>query len=272
MPLVSVVRRRPLAAFAVLACAFGWLPYLLSWLGLVGAAENSPLGPALAAGVVVCCQGRDDRRRWSRAVRGWRMPWHWYAVAVAGPVVLNLVVLLVAALLGTPLPSADEWMEITGVLTGFAVMLVLVGVGEEAGWSAYAAPVLLRRYGLLGAWAVLGSLRTVWHLPLMLDGELSWALGIVGNLGFQLVLLWLLQAGARWTAPAAWHAAQNAFGGMFLFQTVTGADRDRLDLVLAGAYAVVAALLVVLEVSRRPRPGPGRRPEPGLVSTGTHGG
>ena len=31
----------------------------------------------------------------------------------------------------------------------FVVMLVMVGIGEEAGWTAFAAPLLLRRHGIL---------------------------------------------------------------------------------------------------------------------------
>ena len=53
----------------------------------------------------------------------------------------------------------------------FVVNLVLIGIGEEAGWTAFAAPLLLRRHGLLGAWAILAALRILWHLPLMLTGS-----------------------------------------------------------------------------------------------------
>ena len=35
----------------------------------------------------------------------------------------------------------------------FVTMLVFVGIGEETGWMAFAAPILLRRHGLLVAWA-----------------------------------------------------------------------------------------------------------------------
>jgi hypothetical protein len=46
-----------------------------------------------------------------------------------------------------------------------------------------------------------------------------------------------------------WHATLNAFGGAFLFAMVSGADRVRLGLLLAAAYAVLA--VVVLVVRRR---------------------
>ena len=133
-------------------------------------------------------------------------------------------------------------------------MLVMVGIGEEAGWTAFAAPLLLRRHGLLGAWAGLSAVRILWHLPLMLNGEMPWVMGIVGNAAFQMILLQLFVAsGRRWSPAAVWHATLNAFGGAFLFAMVSGADRDRLGLLLAGAYAVLAvASLLLLPPGRTP--------------------
>ena len=129
-------------------------------------------------------------------------------------------------------------------------VLVLVGLGEEAGWTAFAAPVLLARHGLIGAWAILSAMRIFWHLPLMIGGQLPWTVGIVGNAGFQLVVLVMLTAsGGRWSLAAVWHATLNAFGGAFFFTMVTGADQTRLGLLLSAAYALLA--VVALIVSRR---------------------
>jgi membrane protease YdiL (CAAX protease family) len=47
------------------------------------------------------------------------------------------------------------------VPVAFGVMLVMVGIGEEAGWTAFAAPLLLQRSGLWSAWAVLSAVRTL---------------------------------------------------------------------------------------------------------------
>jgi hypothetical protein len=53
----------------------------------------------------------------------------------------------------------------------------------------------------------------------------------------------------------------NAFGGAFLFTMVTGADRNRLGLLLAGAYALLAVTVFVV-TSRRHRARSGGRPAP----------
>ncbi len=137
----------------------------------------------------------------------------------------------------------------------FLVMLVMVGIGEEAGWTAFAAPLLLSRHGIFGAWVVLSAVRILWHLPLMLNGEMPWVMGIVGNAAFQMIVLQLFTAsGGRWCLAAVWHATLNAFGGAFLFTMVSGADRVRLGLLLSGAYAILAVAAVVMSRSRRPSP------------------
>ena len=126
-------------------------------------------------------------------------------------------------------------------------MLVLVGIGEEAGWTAFAAPVLLRRFGLLGAFGVLAPLRILWHLPLVLTGEMPLVVAVVGNAGFQLIVLQLMrQRRGSWALAAVWHATLNAFGGGFFFAMVSGPDQDRLFLLLALAYALGGAVALAL--------------------------
>ena len=80
----------------------------------------------------------------------------------------------------------------------------------------------------------------------MIGGQLPWDVGIIGNAGFQLVVLVLLSASGRWSLAAVWHATLNAFGGAFFFTMVTGADLDRLGLLLSAAYAVLGVVALVL--------------------------
>ena len=241
--LLRPVRRYPLVSFTVLACLFGWSIYLAAGLGFGSDASNLPLGPAVAALVVAASQGRPALRAWGRRLVGWAAsPWL-YAVAVVVPITINLVNITINHLLGAPLPTAAQWATWPQILVGFATMLVMVGIGEEAGWSAFAARVLLRRHGLGTSWLILSAMRITWHLPLMLTGELPWIVGIFGNAGFQLVLLVVFQLhGSRWSVAAIWHATLNAVGGGFFFAMVTGADQARLGVLLAIAYSVVGGL------------------------------
>lgn len=243
----SLVRRHPMVAFTALACLFGWGSYFFAAAGVGSHPDNMPLGPLLAALVVSGCQGRIELRRWGRALKRWRISPHWYVVVVLVPVVIHLVNVMVNHVFGAPLPTAAQWAGWTDVPGSFLVMLVLVGIGEEAGWTAFAAPLLLRRHSLLVSWIALASARILWHLPLMLSGEMPWVVGILGNAGFQLiVLIMFCRTKGAWPLAAVWHASLNAFGGLFLFRMVTGDDQARLGLLLGLAYVTLAIAMAML--------------------------
>jgi membrane protease YdiL (CAAX protease family) len=243
---VALVRRFPILSFFVLACLVGWIPYGMVVVTGGSGAENFPLGPLAAALVVVSCQGRGELRSWWRGIRTWRAARGWYLLALLAPVALQVLIVLANHAMGAPLPTADQLADSPQVLVTFLVMLVFVGLGEEAGWIAFAAPVLLRRHGILVAWTLAATMRIAWHLPLMISGDLPWILGTVGNAAFtMLMLLVFVASDGRWTLVAVWHAALNAVGGPFFFQMVEGPDRARLGFLLAGVYAVVAVIAVV---------------------------
>ena len=241
MTLVEIIRRFPLRSFVLLACLFGWSPYLVSLLTGGAGAENLPLGPLFATLVVVSCQGREELRSWGRRIRNWRAAPSWYLLALLAPVALQLLIVAANHGFGAPLPTSSQLADWPEVPVIFLTMLVFVGIGEEAGWTAFAAPILLRRHGLPVAWVLASAMRIFWHLPLMISGDLPWFLGTVGNAAFTMVTLQLLTASdGRWTLAAVWHAALNATGGLFFFTMVSGADRVRLGYLLASVYAVTA--------------------------------
>ena len=245
--LIRLVRTYPVTSFAALACVFGWGSFIFAGLGLGSNPDNMPLGPLMAAFVVASCQGKDELFAWGRRLRQWGAAPKWYAVAILTPIAVHVVDVVVNHWFGAALPTAAQLAHWPDVPVAFVVMLVMVGIGEEAGWTAFAAPILLRRNGLLTAWVVLSSVRILWHLPLMLNGEMPWVMGIVGNAAFQMIVLQLFVAsGGRWSLAAVWHATLNAFGGMFLFTMVTGEDQARLGLLLSVAYALLAVVAVVL--------------------------
>ena len=251
---VMIVRRFPLLSFYFLACLFGWSLYVVDFLTGGSGAENLPLGPLAATLVVVSCLGREQRRDWWRSMRTWRAAPRWYVLAVLAPATVTLLLVSANHALGAPWPTADQLADWPQMLGTFVAMLVFVGIGEEAGWVAFATPILLRRHSILVACLLGAVMRTLWHLPLMLSGDLSWVLGTVGNVGFSVVMTLLFVAsGGRWTLVALWHATLNATGGLFFFRMVTGADHVRVELLLAGTYAVLA-IVTYLAVRRHLSP------------------
>jgi len=230
-----------------LACLFGWSNYIAAAFGLGSDPGNNPVGPIVAALVVVACQGRAEFKSYWRRLRSWRASPGWYMLAVLVPLTVNLVIVLINHGFGAPLPTTAQlshWPELPVI---FLVNLVLVGIGEEAGWTAFAAPLLLRRHGLLGAWAILAALRILWHLPLMLTGNSGWVMGILGNAAFQMILLQLFYlSGGQWSLAAVWHATLNTFGGSFFTAMVSGADQARYGLLLTAFYTLLAILALIM--------------------------
>jgi membrane protease YdiL (CAAX protease family) len=240
-------RTGTIGSFAVLACLLGWSLYIASALGADLEPAAMPLGPIAAAAIVAAILGRPALREWRARLTRFRTGAAWYGIAVAAPVVLIVCAVLVNHLLGAPLPTREQLSGWTMLPAEFLGILILVGIGEEAGWTAFAAPLLLRRYSLLIAWAVLAAVRVIWHVPLMVAGELPLVLGIGGNAAFQFLLLWVFRrSGGVWFLAALWHAMLNTMGGTFFFQMVEGADRDRLGVLMTVAYvlAAVGAYLV----------------------------
>ena len=166
-----------------------WSPDLEAFLAGGSGAENRPLGPGVAALVVLACLGRQELRAWGRRIRDWRAPTRSYLVAVLVPLTVALLVVAVNHGLGAPGPTSDQLADWPQVPVTFLVMLVFVGIGEETGWTLFAAPILLKRHGFLAAWLLAAGMRILWHLPMMLDGNLSWVLGTLGNAAFTLVTL-----------------------------------------------------------------------------------
>ncbi|MFI5713184.1 CPBP family intramembrane glutamic endopeptidase [Kribbella sp. NPDC051620] len=243
-PVRGAVQQYPILSFIALACLFGWLFYPLAYFGIGSNPGNFPIGPIIAALIVAACQGRPQLRAWGRRLRNWRASWKWYLVALLAPIAIHITNVLVNHAFGAPLPTSAQWAGAPAALATIPVLLVLIGIGEEAAWTAFVAPILLRRHGFVVAWLLASALRIFWHLPLMLDGNLPWVMGILGNAAFTMVLLQVLVATrGGWQLAAVWHASLNAFGSGFFFPLVTGRDNARLGILLAVAYALLAAVV-----------------------------
>jgi membrane protease YdiL (CAAX protease family) len=230
-------------SFVFLACLVGWKSHIVAILAGGSGTENFPLGPLIAAVIVVACQGGDELRTWWRRIRSWRAAPRWYLLAVLAPAGVSVLLVLINRGFGAPMPTSGQLADSPQMLGTFVIMLIFVGIGEEAGWMAIAAPVLLRRHGFLVAWTIAAAMRTVWHLPMMINGELSWYLGIVGNVAFTMVMFLVFAASnGQWWLVAVWHAVLNATGGLGLFRMVTGDDRARLEVMLGVVYTIVAVV------------------------------
>ncbi|MET0412194.1 MAG: CPBP family intramembrane glutamic endopeptidase, partial [Polyangiaceae bacterium] len=157
-------------AFFVLACAFTWtcdLPWLLAALrGVEPAAYAIPLGglgafgPLLAALVVA--------RTFGRGVRVFG-PWRGakpalVLLALLTPLLLHLVATLIERALGG---HPARWFYFPDSPARL-LALVFFSLGEEPGWRGFAQPRLLQRHGTLVTALLIGSVWTLWHVPMFL--------------------------------------------------------------------------------------------------------
>jgi membrane protease YdiL (CAAX protease family) len=220
------------------------------------ASGQFPLGPIIAAAIVAAGLGRAGLRQWGRRLATLRAAPRWYLVAFLAPVAILVAAVLANSAFGAPLPTADQLAGWTALGPTFVGMLIGIGIGEEAGWTAFAAPILLERHGLIKAWLVLAAIRTIWHLPLLIQGDLSLTLGIGGNFAFQFLVLWLFQRTDVWFLAAIWHAVLNTVGGNFVFRMVDGPDQARLGTLMVAGYwlLVIAVLALDRPAPHKPRP------------------
>jgi hypothetical protein len=105
---MSLVRRYPLTAFFVLACALSWWPWILYSAGLL----PNPIvgfGPFLAALVVLAItEGKSGVMGLLRRMVRWRVRIQWYAAALLLPIVVTLAAAaLNVFLLGAQRTSSD---------------------------------------------------------------------------------------------------------------------------------------------------------------------
>ncbi len=254
---------RPLAFFVILACLLGWMPYIISALGAAdlaaalgdnGSPANWPFGPLVATAIVSAFLGRAGLKNWWRQLTTLRAAPGWYILAFMAPVVIVSAAVLANSACGAPLPTTaqlSKWTELPGL---FALYLLAVGIGEEVGWTAFAAPLLLSRYKFINAWLILAAIRVFWHLPLMITGQLSLTMGIGGNIAFQFLMLWLFRrSNGVWLLAAIWHAMLNATSGGFFFQMVQGLDQARLGLLFTAAYVLMAVMVYLFDHSKLDR-------------------
>lgn len=259
------VTRRPLAAYLVLAYAvsWGW------WWPLSVAAEpvragtgwptHLPglLGPAIAAAVVTALtEGRSGLARLgARCARVTVGGWWWAVVALAAVGGGAAVVTGTQERVGAELAS---WTAYPGVPAGWgpwlgmALVLLVNGVGEEAGWRGFAVERLAARRSLLTTAVWVAAAWGVWHLPLFfvlasfrefgVGGVIGWATGLTAG---SIVLAWLyLRGGRSVLLVAVWHT-------LFNYTSATPAAGGAMAAASSAAVMIAAAAIVVLE--RRPR-------------------
>jgi membrane protease YdiL (CAAX protease family) len=203
MSLVTTLRRHPLISYFALAYGMTWGGILLvggaaRLQGAAVPASQFPLvmlamlvGPS-SAGLLMTAiaDGRAGLRDLGARMVRWRVSPHWYAVALLTNPVITLATLWALAMLVSP-AYTPGFNLLFGLVAGG-----LAGFCEEIGWSGFATPRLIQRYGVLPGGLLLGLLWGSWHL---LAGYVFSALGTEG--------LWVVEALVYWVGALAAYRA-----------------------------------------------------------------
>ena len=278
----ATTRAFPLKYFA-LAFAFTWTLWVPAALEARGSIPALPVpatflgvfGPLVAA-VVVTAQ--EDGRAGLRSLLGrvvrWRVAPMWYAVAILGPLVLQLGAIGLHVALGGRPPGFGSLVGALPTLLLVSVyMAFTVALGEEVGWRGYALPALQARHNALIASLILGVMWALWHLPVFFNPDtlysnLPFGLWVAYAVPLAVVITWLFNsAGGSALLAILFHAGLNASSE--LWKTIPGYSVEPASLAEAltlnthvyvmGAIPVwlVAAIVVLAygatDLSRRPR-------------------
>jgi membrane protease YdiL (CAAX protease family) len=199
--------------------------------------------------VLALTEGKTGVMGLFRRMIRWRVAPGWYAVALLLPAVLTAVATMLNVMLGAQAPSAAQLGAWPGIFSTFAIILLVPGVGgawEEPGWRGYAVPRLQHGRSALVASLILGVLIAVWHLPLIVVGQVYYS-DIVLILAAVIVFNWVFNnARGSVLIIMLMHAANNAVSGSFFSPMFSGADSSRESWLLALVWIVVAALVIAI--------------------------
>ena len=249
MTLRAHALRHPLVGFVALTLALSWWPWPLFALGL-SAAPIASFGPFLAAMIMLMItQGRAGVVGLLRRMGRWRVGARWYVVALGLPLLLGGVAVLINVALGAQVDltasKVDGWL----VLPMFAVLLVVPGLGgawEEPGWRGYALPRLQSGRTALRAGLMLGVLVAVWHLPLIVTGEVAWT-DVIQIMGAVIVFNWVFN-NARGSVLIIMiaHASNNTVWSALTSKIVAESDYGRQAALQAVVWCVTAVVVVLV--------------------------
>jgi len=246
--IVTWTRRHRLVAFFGLTFLLSWWSWPFYALDLAPTAFF-PCGPLVAALIVIgVAEGRAGYRDLGARMIRWRVGWTWWLVAVGTPLtVLAVAAVANVAVWGAPAPvlAGMAWGQFA---LGAAIRFVnpLDGpLGEEPGFRGYALPQLQARRSPLASASVLAVFAALWHLPLVVTGQLP-AVGLPITFAITFVYVWLFnRTGGSVLMTLVFHVAQGTVSYAAL--GFTGAGAARMDWLVGVLWFAMALGVVVLD-------------------------
>lgn len=224
------IRRNTRSIYLFTALALGlsllyWGLFLLHGRGLLSFDPSSDVmgairgyGPTLAAIITasVVYGRRGLQELWAR-VKMWRVPGWLFALAILGPLLGSVLLLVIAHFAGADLSPGSESLPLPKLILVFLFFAVVDGpIGEEIGWRGFLLPRLLERHGAIFASAALGLVWFAWHLPLYIATDkfeitlVFFSTYLLNNVAFSFVHTWFfLRSGGSALLAIVLHTSGN---------------------------------------------------------------
>jgi membrane protease YdiL (CAAX protease family) len=240
--LTHFIRRHRVATFFVLA-------YFLTWGAIPWNSFWTPGALIAAVVVVLVTEGpRGLLTLGSRLIR-WRVSWVWYALAIGVPLFVHFASISANVALGASAPSLSlltPWYGLPLAIGLHAISPFGGPLMEEPSFRGFAQPELEKGRSRLAATVIMAGAVAGWHLPLFFMPVFEAPLiGFVTTLAVTFWYAWLLDhASGSVLITLIAHGTEGAVETNDLWGP--GADLARLNYVYAGAWCLVALVLLVL--------------------------
>ncbi|MDH5304022.1 MAG: CPBP family intramembrane metalloprotease [Gammaproteobacteria bacterium] len=220
-------------------------------------------GPTLAALLTAAVvYGRKGLTELWRRLKMWRIPPWLLALAILGPMLASLVLLLFIHIAGVNLTLASQGVPLPKLIIIFVFFAIVDGpVGEEIGWRGFLLPRLLEKYGAIHASILLGIVWFLWHIPLYaatdkVDLNLAFFSSyLLNNVALSFLHAWFfLRSGGSALLAIIFHTACNY--AVYLAVTFyPSIEQSPLTQQLYVGILVFAAIFAGLSMWRNPAQG-----------------
>ncbi len=270
------VRRYPLISFFVLTFVISWsgviavsffmgMPTTSSQFERFGPIALSPflLGPTIVGLLLTrIVHGRAGFSVLKSRLAKWRIGIGWYVFAVLTvPAILSVMLLILSQFSSDFIPKiCIEKNKVEFALIAIITGLVGGGVLEETGWTGFATPIMIERFGPYRAGLVLGVIWGFWHfLPVFwasgdASGMIDWALFLPGLfchyvvlIPYRILIIRLYDHTLAFLPVMLMHASLTAFSSFILNIYAAGWPLFFYFLILAAALWFIVAVVYKLD-------------------------
>ena len=241
-PITAFIKRYPQMIFWGIAYLVGVAGYTLSriypsdfWPFVIWAIA---LGGALVTGIA---DGRAGLKAYLSRIVRFRASIQWYAIALLAPFVIAYIAYSLNILTGA---EVSGQLPALGDAAGLFLLFFLTTALEEPGFRGFSLPRFMNSRTAFTASLIIGLLHAIWHLPLVIGGEMP-IVDLLHPLCGAFLFTWIFNHTNGSVFIAMLMHASNDVAGGFFGSVFSGSDASLYSIWQAGVFAVMAILLVL---------------------------